>query len=103
MRERNAETAGAFGLGHPGPSPVVGAGSVVMTVERDETDIKPSAYSVRSRIEIRTIIAVVVLVLVLGGAWVLIFGSPTRHRAAIDSSNNPRPTIESPAVNRPAD
>lgn len=86
-----------------GPPPFTDAGSVAMGVDIDEVDLKPSPYSVRSRIEIRTIIAVVVLVLVLGGAWVLIFGSPTRHRAAIDSSNNPRPTIESRAVDRPAD
>jgi hypothetical protein len=43
--------------------------------------------------EIRTMIFIVLAVMILGGIWVAVNGSPTRNRAAIDSNANPTSTF----------
>jgi hypothetical protein len=45
------------------------------------------ARNQRGRVEIRVVLAFVVAVIVLGGLWAAIRGSPTENRRAVDSSN----------------
>jgi hypothetical protein len=52
----------------------------------------------RSRIEIRVVLALVALVLVIGGLWVMVNGSPTAHRRNLDSPNMvPADSVEAAA------
>ena len=53
----------------------------------DREDLGSSARTRRFRFEIRTVVAIACLVVVLGGVYVAVFGSPTRGRAAIDNTN----------------
>ena len=48
---------------------------------------KRDARNRRSRLEIRTVLALVALVIVGGGIWVALNGSPNADRRAIDSGN----------------
>ncbi len=64
--------------------------------------IDPAAPAKRSRFEIKFVVAFVAGVIVLGGIWVALYGSPNRARAGIDSSANPTPTITAPVAPRPA-
>ena len=45
------------------------------------------ARNQRGRVEIRVVLAFVAAVIVLGGLWAAIRGSPTEDRRAVDSSN----------------
>ncbi len=74
--------------------------------EEKLSDLQPGPASQRSRWELRTLLIVVVAVIVIGGIYVALFGSPTRNRAAVDSGNSrvggmgqpSRPTVP---TNRP--
>jgi hypothetical protein len=57
--------------------------------------IDPHGPAKRSRMEIKVMMAFVIGVIIVGSVWVAVHGSPTRYRAAIDSSANPTPTINS--------
>jgi hypothetical protein len=48
---------------------------------------EPEAPVKRGRLEIRIVMALVLLVLVTGGAYQLVFGSPHRDTRDIDSQN----------------
>lgn len=50
-------------------------------------DLAPSAEGRRGKLEVRTVLLLVALLIVLGGLYTAFFGSPARNRAAIDSSN----------------
>ena len=62
----------------------------------DNETIDPAAPAKRSRFEIKFVFAFVGAVILLGGLWVALHGSPNRGRAGIDSSANPTPTITAP-------
>lgn len=47
----------------------------------------------RGRFEIRLVLLFVLSVMVFGGLYVAIFGSPARDRAEIDNTNTPPPGI----------
>ncbi|SFJ46748.1 hypothetical protein [Caulobacter sp. UNC279MFTsu5.1] len=59
----------------------------------ENSNFRSSDGGKRGRFEIRLIVIAALLIIVLGGAWVFFNGSPTSHRAALDSSENPRSTL----------
>ena len=66
------------------------------TLEHDE-NAAPSVQ--RGRVELRFIMILVAAVILLSGGYVLLFGSPTRDRAAIDNTNtNPMPNLQAPPI-----
>jgi hypothetical protein len=67
----------------------------------DNEKIDPAAPAKRGRFEIKFIVAFVTAVIILGGGWVALHGSPNRARASIDSSSNPTPTITAPPAAQP--
>jgi hypothetical protein len=58
----------------------------------------------RGRIEVRIVVIGVLVVILLGGLYVALYGSPASHRATLDSNNtNPYPpTSQQHATDRPA-
>ena len=48
-----------------------------------------SSTAKSARFEIKFVLWLVGILIVLGGLYVFVFGSPTRNRAAIDSENSP--------------
>jgi hypothetical protein len=52
-----------------------------------ENPIPRDARNQRGRVEIRVVLAFVAAVIVLGGLWAAIRGSPTEDRRDMDSSN----------------
>jgi hypothetical protein len=65
-----------------------------MANNNNKDDLAPGREGERSKLEIRTILIVVVALIVLGAGYSLLFGSPTRNRAVADSPNtNPYPAL----------
>jgi hypothetical protein len=62
-------------------------------MEPDTLQTVTAGPAKRGRMEIRTMIFIVLAVMILGGIWVAVNGSPTRNRAAIDSNANPTSTF----------
>lgn len=68
----------------------------------NRSDLAPGPETRRAKFEIRTVLAIVVLLIVVGGLYVFLFGSPTRNRTAVDSLDiNPFPGTRAPAAAPP--
>lgn len=64
-----------------------------MSNSPDDIRDGPLTEGKRGRFEIRLVVIAALIFMVLGGAWVLLNGSPTSHRAAMDSSEDTRSTV----------
>lgn len=57
------------------------------------SELDPPSVSRRGRFEIRSVIAIVILLVVAGALYGLVFGSPNRNSAVNDSSSSGPPTV----------
>jgi hypothetical protein len=71
-------------------------------MSEDPTNLHGGSETRRGKLEIRTVLIIVAALLVIGAVYSLLFGSPTRHRAGVDSQNaNPYPAAQTQNTGAP--